>query len=117
MAEGWIEAESAGDALVLRAGGEWCLAGAAALDRKFGALRLPPAREVRIDLGAIEALDTAGAWLLLKLERGLAQKGAAVTLENLARELEPLLHQVEKGEVPAPPPRRRRGHGLADGLG
>ncbi len=117
MAEGWIEAESAGDALVLRAGGEWRLAGAAALDRRFGEQRLPPATHVRIDLAAIEALDTAGAWLLLRLERALEKKGAAVTVENLAQELEPLLRQVEKGEVPAPPPPRRRGHGLADGLG
>jgi phospholipid/cholesterol/gamma-HCH transport system permease protein len=116
MAEGWIEAEGTGDPLVLRAGGEWRLAGAAALDRKFGALHLPPARQVRIDLGAIEALDTAGAWMLLRLERRLVEKGAAVTLENLAHELEPLLHQVEKGEVPPPPPHRTRGHGLADGL-
>ena len=115
MAEGWIEAEGAGDALVLRAGGEWRIADAAALDRKCGALRLPPSRRVRIDLGAVEALDTAGAWLVLRLERALAAKGAAVSIENLAHELEPLLRQVEKGEVPATPP-RRRGAGFAETL-
>src|SRR6185437_13154138 len=116
MAEAWIESEGGGDALVLRAGGEWCIAAAASLDRTFGRLTLPPARRVRIDLAAIEALDTVGAWLVLRLERGLAAKGAEVTIENLARELEPLLRQVEKVAVPAPPPPRRRDPFLADGL-
>src|SRR6185437_13457403 len=102
MAEAWIESEGGGDALVLRAGGEWCIAAAASLDRTFGRLTLPPARRVRIDLAAIEALDTVGAWLVLRLERGLAAKGAEVTIENLA--------------VPAPPPPRRRDPFLADGL-
>jgi phospholipid/cholesterol/gamma-HCH transport system permease protein len=115
MTEGWIESEDGGDQLVLRAGGEWCIAGAASLDRRFGQLRLPPARRVRIDLAAIEALDTAGAWLVLRLKRGLAAGGAEVTIENLARELKPLLHQVEKGVVPVPPP-WRRARSFADGL-
>lgn len=115
MAAGWIEAEGGGDAIVLRAGGEWRLSGAAALDRRFGELQLPAARTVRIDLGAIEALDTAGAWLVLRLERALAARGADVTIENLAQALEPLLHQVEKGAVAAPPP-RRRGYVFGDGL-
>jgi phospholipid/cholesterol/gamma-HCH transport system permease protein len=116
MAEGWIEAVGGADALVLRAGGEWRLADAAALDRKVSRLRLPQARQVRIDLGAIEALDTVGAWLVLRLERALAAKGAEVTIENLASELEPLLQQAGKGAAPVPPPRPRGpafGHGLA----
>ena len=40
--EGWIESEAAGDVLVLRAGGEWRLGGAAALDAKLAALRSAP---------------------------------------------------------------------------
>jgi phospholipid/cholesterol/gamma-HCH transport system permease protein len=116
MAEGWIEAVGGADALVLRAGGEWRLADAAALDRKVSRLRLPPARQVRIDLGAIEGLDTAGAWLVLRLERALAAQGAEVTIENLAHELEPLLQQVGKRAPTDAPPRRSGpalGHGLA----
>ncbi len=117
MAAGWIEPEGDGDRLVLRAGGEWSLAGAAALDRKLGALRLPPARHVSIDLSALEALDTAGAWLVLRLERALKARGSEVRIENIARELEPLLHQVEKGPEAAPALRRRKAHNvLIDGL-
>ncbi len=117
MTAAWIEPESHGDALVLRAGGEWSLAGAAALDRRLGTLRLPPARRVSIDLGALEALDTAGAWLVLRLERALQARGSEVRIDNLARSLEPLLRQVERGPDTAPsPPRRRVHHNLLDFL-
>jgi phospholipid/cholesterol/gamma-HCH transport system permease protein len=105
--EGWIEAAGEGDAVVLRAGGEWRVAGAAALDAKLGALRLPPARQVRLDLAEIEGLDTTGAWLVLRLKRALAARGSDVTIENLSPGLAPLLGQVEKGHAieTAPPPR------------
>jgi phospholipid/cholesterol/gamma-HCH transport system permease protein len=117
MAAAWIEPESQGDTLVLRAGGEWSLAGAAALDRRLGALRLPPAPRVSIDLGALEALDTAGAWLVLRLERALQARGSEVRIDNLARTLEPLLRQVERGpDTPPGPPRRRVHHNLLDFL-
>jgi phospholipid/cholesterol/gamma-HCH transport system permease protein len=106
MAEGWIEAAEGEDALVLRAGGVWRIAEAAALDAKLGALRLPPTRTVRLDLGGIEALDTAGAWLVLRLERALAARGSAVTIENLAPDLGPLLRQVAKSPAATPPPPR-----------
>jgi len=105
--EGWIEASGEGDALVLHAGGQWRITEAAALDAKLGALRLPPAGHVRLDLGAIAALDTAGAWLVLRLERALAARGCVVTIANLAPDLKPLLRQVEKGPAEALPPPRR----------
>jgi phospholipid/cholesterol/gamma-HCH transport system permease protein len=97
--EGWIEATGEGDAIVLRAGGEWRVAEAAALDAKLGALHLPPARHVRLDLAGIEALDTTGAWLVLRLKRALAARGTDLTIENLAPSLVPLLGQVEKGHT------------------
>ncbi|HUK60212.1 MAG TPA: MlaE family lipid ABC transporter permease subunit [Stellaceae bacterium] len=117
MTAAWIEPEGDADTLVLRAGGEWSLAGAAALDRRLGTLRLPPARRVSIDLGALETLDTAGAWLLLRLERSLKSRGSEVQIDNLAETLAPLLGQVERGpeEVPRPP-RRPVHHGLRDFL-
>jgi phospholipid/cholesterol/gamma-HCH transport system permease protein len=113
MAEGWIESDGEGDALVLRAGGRWRLDDAAALDRVLAGLRLPASRRVRIDLSAIDALDTAGAFLVLRLERALEAQGMSVSLENVAPEIEPLLHQVGKGAA-APPPARRRHESLVE---
>jgi phospholipid/cholesterol/gamma-HCH transport system permease protein len=117
MNEGWIEAEGDGDALVLRAGGAWCIADAAALDRKLGQLALPPSRRARIDLAAIEALDTAGAWLVLRLQRALNARGTETRIENLAHDLEPLLRQVEKRHEPAPAPPPPPRAILADSVG
>jgi phospholipid/cholesterol/gamma-HCH transport system permease protein len=116
MAEGWIEAAGEGDGLVLRAGGEWLVGRAAALATKLSALKVPPAGPVRIDLSAIEALDTTGAWLVVRLRRTLAARGRVVAVENVARELAPLLRQVEKGATEEPHPPRRHPETLADGL-
>jgi phospholipid/cholesterol/gamma-HCH transport system permease protein len=110
MAEGWIEARTEDDALHLRAGGDWSVGFAAALDRKLGALRLPPARRVSIDLAAVSALDTAGAWLVLRLERALRARGSEVTVEHLANELAPLLRQVDARAPETHPPRPPRHH-------
>jgi phospholipid/cholesterol/gamma-HCH transport system permease protein len=112
--EGWIEATGEGDAVVLRAGGEWRITAAAALDAKLGALRLPPVRRVRLDLAGIEALDTVGAWLVLRLKRTLAARGSDVTIENLAPELVPLLGQAERGQG-APPKPVKPGYVFLDG--
>jgi phospholipid/cholesterol/gamma-HCH transport system permease protein len=113
--EAWIEAAGDGDGLVLRAGGPWRITEAAALDAKLGALDLPPAKRVRLDLGAVAALDTAGAWLVLRLERALAAHGSAVTIENVAADFRPLLRQVEKGPA-AVPQLVRRPHAVTAGL-
>jgi len=108
--QGWIKAGSERDGVVLQLGGDWLIRDAAALDAKVSAYRAPSARRFRLDLREVGALDTAGAWLVLRLERKLAERGAAVSLENLAPDLQPLLAQVEKrpvaGSLPPPPPRR-----------
>ena len=86
--EGWIEAAGRRDALVLRAGGDWLVA-------RRGRARSPARRAAPaarrggcgIDLGGVEALDTAGAWLVLRLERRSRRAAAQVTIDNLARVL------------------------------
>lgn len=111
QASGWIEAGGSGEGLVLRLGGAWLVGDAAALDARLAALSLPPAQRARIDLGGLDALDTAGAWLVVRLERMLAARGVAVTVENVSPELQPLLAQLEKHRAaamplaPPPPPR------------
>ncbi len=103
-----IEPVTGGDTLTLRVGGRWLVANAAALDHALAALKLSPQSRVRLDLGAVEALDTIGAWLLVRLQRGLKAAGATVTVENMAPRFAPLLQQVEKRPadtaMPAHPP-------------
>jgi phospholipid/cholesterol/gamma-HCH transport system permease protein len=109
--EGWIEATASGGELAFAAAGRWLVSAAPALDRQLHALeRDAPARaagrqRVRIDCGRLEALDTVGAWLILRLQGVLSRRGADVVFENLAPRFTPLLAQVEKFH-PQPPPRR-----------
>lgn len=106
--EAWIEAMPGGGA-GFAAGGNWLISAAPALDRQLGALeRSPPAGAgragVRVDCSKLEALDTVGAWLMLRLKAALGGRGGEVSLDNLAARFEPLLAQAEKYRPQAPPP-------------
>src|SRR5581483_335388 len=94
------------EALILRADGDWLVATAAALDRELRALSLPEGRHVTVDMGQVERLDTAGAWLVLRTEHALELRGNQVEIANLRPNLQPLLDQVrETGHVePLPHP-------------
>jgi phospholipid/cholesterol/gamma-HCH transport system permease protein len=110
--EGWIEAKREQGNLALTLGGRWLVSGAAALNAGVAALEgaaagPSPPRRVRVDCAAIEALDTVGAWLLLRLKAALGRHGATVSIENLASRFEPLLHQAEKYAPGATPQTRR----------
>jgi phospholipid/cholesterol/gamma-HCH transport system permease protein len=112
----WLDIAQRDGAVVLAAGGRWLVTSAAALDRELRAVPpVAPGSAVRIDLSAVERLDTAGAWLVLRTCRELEHRGAHPTIENLPRAFAPLFEQVVKGEPtehtpPAPP-------GLAERLG
>ena len=117
--EAWIEAKPSGGELAYVAGGEWLISAATALDRQLNALERAPApaaagrQRVRVDCGPLEALDTVGAWLIVRLKAALARRGAEVSLDNLATRFVPLLDQVEKYR-PDPEKCRRRLPGPID---
>jgi phospholipid/cholesterol/gamma-HCH transport system permease protein len=100
-----VASEEAG-ALILRAEGRWLVGNAAELDRRLVALDLPTGRRVRLDLGDVERLDTAGAWLVLRTEHALSARGNTVALENVQPSFAPLLEQVRarSGIAPLPHP-------------
>jgi phospholipid/cholesterol/gamma-HCH transport system permease protein len=94
------------DALVLRAEGSWLVGTAGDLDRLLRALRLPSGRQVQLDLAGVDRLDTAGAWLVLRTEHDLAQRGNAVAVTNVRPNFAPLIAQLrEHGRLsPLPHP-------------
>lgn len=127
--EGWIETMQGGGELAFAASGSWLISAAPALDRQLDALerkalaRPGPAQSVpsqaapsqaggrprvRVDCAKLEALDTVGAWLILRLKAVLGQRGAEVSLDNLATRFAPLLTQAEKYH-PQVQPQARRG--------
>jgi phospholipid/cholesterol/gamma-HCH transport system permease protein len=99
-----ILASDGSGGLVLRAEGNWLVATAAEHDRDLHSLELPRGRRVTLDLGGIERLDTAGAWLLLRTEHDLAARGNAVALANVPASFAPLLDQVRAHGVGTPLP-------------
>ncbi|HLI22943.1 MAG TPA: MlaE family lipid ABC transporter permease subunit [Stellaceae bacterium] len=128
--EAWIEAMPGGGGLAFAAGGNWLVSAASSLDRQLGAIERAPARPpegsrggrpreaaagARIDCSRLEALDTVGAWLMLRLKAALAGRGGEVALDNLPERFTPLLAQAEKYR-PAPPPPGVRPFGLIDTL-
>jgi phospholipid/cholesterol/gamma-HCH transport system permease protein len=106
--------EEASGALRLAARGRWTIAAAAELDTALSDLerRRPP--RVTFDLQAIEAIDSAGAWLLLRTRDRLGAKGAEVRIEHLKPDYAPLLRQVEEGGAPICAPRRARANPVAE---
>ena len=75
---------------------------------RSAALELPQGRRVTIDLAGIERIDTAGAWLLLRTEHALSERGNAVEMRNLRPRFAPLLDQVRAGGILAPAAHRGR---------
>src|SRR4051812_21701990 len=93
-AEGWLETSRDRGMLVLEAGGRWVVGAAASLDDELRRLDSGDARGVTFDLSGVEALDTAGAWLLLRTRKFFEERGLAVDVANARPEFEPLLRQV-----------------------
>jgi phospholipid/cholesterol/gamma-HCH transport system permease protein len=84
-----------GDRLVLSAGGAWTAEHAAALEPLIDtANEHPPAREVVIDMAAVDHLDTFGAWLLERLARSFQDQGCDISVVGLAGNYQALLREV-----------------------
>jgi phospholipid/cholesterol/gamma-HCH transport system permease protein len=96
--------------LQVAVGGGWTVAELARLDVAGGAMleALPAAAgQARIELGALEALDTAGAWLLYRIQASLAERGWQVELAGADPVKAALLAEIARLQPrPAPPPPR-----------
>jgi phospholipid/cholesterol/gamma-HCH transport system permease protein len=110
-----VETEDAGS-VVLAVAGEWLVASAAELDRRLQALQMPQGGRVTIDLSAIERIDTAGAWLLMRTERDLSTRGNPVELRNLRPSFAPLFEQVRAAGFLAPISHPRPAHHSLSGF-
>jgi phospholipid/cholesterol/gamma-HCH transport system permease protein len=109
VAAALVESEEAG-APVFAATGEWLVATAADLDRRLRAIQVPSGKRVTLDLAGIDRLDTAGAWLLLRTERDLTERGNAVEMRNLQSSFEPLIDQVRAAGLISPARHPRPAH-------
>jgi len=86
---------AAGPASVnLRCAGAWTVQGIAPVEQRLTSLSFPPASELVLDISAISALDTAGAWLLHRTIHALGQRGATVQISGIRPEFNTLLQLI-----------------------
>ncbi|MDO8595766.1 MAG: MlaE family lipid ABC transporter permease subunit [Sulfuricaulis sp.] len=74
--------------------GSWTARGIGAIEPQLDTLSAPSKSEVVVDGARIEALDTAGAWILQKLLRRLRDEGTTVQVRDLRPEFAKLLEVV-----------------------
>lgn len=92
------------DRALLCPSGRWEIANAGQLDRLLHELSLPDQR-VTIDLDGIEAMDTAGAWLLIRTIKRLEARGLAADFSGGKPNYHILLDRLEGAPaVPGSPP-------------
>lgn len=96
----WVRAERAGDVLRLTAGGAWTVFGVAAVDGALRRLTANRAGRIEIDAGDITALDTTGAWLLLRTRIQFTEAGAEVAAFRIPDHYRPLLAVIESDQPP-----------------
>ena len=74
--------------------GSWTALGIGVIQPQLDAVSAPAKSELVVDGARIEALDTAGAWVLHKLLRRLRDEGSAVQVRDLRPEFSKLLEVV-----------------------
>ena len=87
-------AHSSSQELVLS--GAWTARGIGAIAPELDAISAPAGQELLVDGARIEALDTAGAWVLQKLLQRLRGDGNALRLHGLRPEFARLLEAIEQ---------------------
>jgi phospholipid/cholesterol/gamma-HCH transport system permease protein len=86
--------------------GSWTALGLGTIERELESVRLPSLARGTADAARIDALDSAGAWMLQKLLLRLNRAGMVVTLRGLRPEFAKLLgivaqHDADKAGQPA----------------
>ena len=100
----------------LRCSGAWVLHALAALELRIAALPSTRERELRVDASAVTAMDTSGAWLLVRTLRALETRGAAVRLEGLRPEYDALVKLIA-ARTRAESPVQLRPQGMLERVG
>lgn len=76
--------------------GHWTAARAGALQAQLLALQPGAAKSAMVDARQVDALDTAGAWMLHTMMHRFEDQGATIELQGLRPEFMPLYTQVGK---------------------
>ena len=95
-----LEGRTEGGRLKLAGSGDWIAKNARLLEERIAAeTRRRGIKDVAIDMAAVEHLDTFGAWLLEKLTRAFAERGAATRVTGLNEDYRQLVDEVHGVEL------------------
>ncbi|MGN6572620.1 MAG: ABC transporter permease [Pseudolabrys sp.] len=116
MADALLIDKAEGETLRIAAAGAWTSINARPLELEIDAAarRHADAKQVAIDMGKVERLDTFGAWLLERLVRAFQSRGATTEIVGLKQDYRALmdeLHQIKLEE-----PSGRHGVGVMEAL-
>ncbi len=115
-----LQTELRGGQFRLIAGGDWLLAEVSRLDSELNTSDMEHAREAIIDASAITAMDSAGAWLLLRTRRALERGNTRISEFTLPDRYISLMETMQRdhvGEALEPLPPRRSFEDLLERLG
>ena len=110
MSELLLEGAAQGEWLLLAGSGAWVAENAHRLEIEIDAAtrRSGAVKRVDIDMGAVDHLDTFGAWLLERLMRDFSARGVATQVTGLKDNYRALMKEIH-GVKPEPPPARGGG--------
>jgi phospholipid/cholesterol/gamma-HCH transport system permease protein len=91
-----LDARVQGDRLALAGAGAWIAVNAHGLEASIEALikKHAAAKNVVVDMARVERLDTFGAWLLERLVRAFAARGAETTVTGLQDDYKSLIDEL-----------------------
>ncbi len=99
----------------LTCSGHWTVGNLAAMRAGMEQIALPPGRELVADGAAVEAMDSAGAWLLLQLRQHIEAAGGQLALQSFEPAFRQLLDYVTaEVEEAVPVPRHDKPQSMLD---
>lgn len=103
----------------LRAVGSWTVRTVGTLESSIDKAITDISGATVIDLAGIDHIDTAGAWLLTRLQRGLSAKQSTVSMEGASENAQRLLDALSptEREIPPPPPQIGVAHEMVEAVG
>jgi phospholipid/cholesterol/gamma-HCH transport system permease protein len=105
-----IEARQADGELRIICSGKWTIGSLGALNSQIAEIRPVGVRAVRFDLAGVEAIDSAGGWLISRTQGALKAAGLDVAIEGADPAQEALLAKVLAAGLPPPMMPHRHQH-------
>jgi len=108
ISQATLDRQAAGNGTRVVAGGMWLIGTVSRIEPRIAQVARETRGPVILDLSHIERIDTAGAWLITRLETELAAVADSVEIEGASENTQRLMAAVERAkDIPVQVPLRR----------